>query len=177
VLRLPDAHFCFSAVGLDVPVIARAGTGPLTLGSLNKWTKVSNGTIALWSRLMAEIPDSRLLVNTRELGDAVIQRRAIERFAVHGISADRLMLEKPASRLDLLAAYNRIDIALDPSVQRLHHDREGIVDGRSGRTLKGKRSVSRAAEASLIARPAQFGCRRQPGLCGAVGLWPKTDSI
>jgi protein O-GlcNAc transferase len=151
VLRLPDAHFCFSAVGLDVPVIARPDTGPLTLGSFNKWTKVSDGTIALWSRVMAEIPDSRLLVNTRELGDAVTRRRAIERFAVHGISADRLMLEKPASRLDLLAAYNRIDIALDPfPYNGCTTTAEALWMGVPVVTLKGKRSVSRAAEAILM---------------------------
>jgi predicted O-linked N-acetylglucosamine transferase (SPINDLY family) len=150
VLRLPDAHLCFSAEGLDVPVVARPDTGPLTLGSFNKWTKVSDGTIALWSRLMAEIPDSRLLVNTREVGDPETRRRAIERFAVHGISADRLMLEKPTSRIDLLAAYNRIDIALDPfPYNGCMTTAEALWMGVPVVTLRGKRSVSRAAEGIL----------------------------
>jgi protein O-GlcNAc transferase len=150
VLRLPDAHLCFSPAGLDVPIVARPDSGPLMLGSFNKWTKVSDGTIALWSRVMAEIPDSRLLVNTRELDNPVTRQEAIERFAVHGIGADRLMLEKPASRIDLLAAYNRIDIALDPfPYNGCTTTAEALWMGVPVVTLSGKRSVSRAAEGIL----------------------------
>jgi len=150
VLRLPDAHFCFSAAGLDVPVLARPDTGPLTLGSFNNWAKTSDGTIALWSRIMAEIPDSRLLLITRALGNPVTQRETIERFAVHGVGADRLTLEKPSSRIDVLAAYNRIDIALDPfPYNGCTTTAEALWMGVPVVTLKGKRSVSRAAEAIL----------------------------
>lgn len=150
VLRLPDVHFCFSAAGLDVPLIARPDTGTLILGSFNNWTKSSDGTIALWSRIMAEIPDSRLLLSTEALGAPETRRSAIERFAVHGISADRLMLEKYVSRIDVLAAYNRIDIALDPfPYNGCTTTVEALWMGVPVVALRGKRSVSRAAEAIL----------------------------
>jgi len=150
VLRLPDAHLCLSVAGLDVPVAARPDTGPLTLGSFNNWAKMSDGTIALWSRVMAEIPDGRLLLKTRQLEDPVTRREAIERFAVHGIGADRLMLEEGSSRIDLLAAYNRIDIALDPfPYNGCTTTAEALWMGVPVVTLRGKRSVSRAAEGIL----------------------------
>jgi predicted O-linked N-acetylglucosamine transferase (SPINDLY family) len=150
VLRLPDAHLCLSVAELDVPVAARPDTGPLTLGSFNNWAKMSDGTIALWSRVMSEIPDGRLLLKTRQLEDPVTRREAIERFAVHGIGADRLMLEEGSSRIDLLAAYNRIDIALDPfPYNGCTTTAEALWMGVPVVTLRGKRSVSRAAEGIL----------------------------
>jgi protein O-GlcNAc transferase len=150
VLRLPDMHLCLSVAGLDVPIVARPDAGPLTLGSFNNWAKASDGTIALWSRVLAEIPDSRLLLKARLLGDPETRRTAIERFAVHGIGADRLTLEKPAPRLELLAAYNRIDIALDPfPYNGCTTTAEALWMGVPVVTLKGKRSVARAAEGIL----------------------------
>lgn len=150
VLRLPDAHFCFSAADLDVPLSPRPDSGPLMLGSFNNWAKISDGTVALWSRVLAEIPDSMLLLSTRALGDPETRQAAIRRFAAHGIGADRLMLERRSSRLDVLAAYNRIDIALDPfPYNGCTTTVEALWMGVPVVALRGKRSVSRAAEAIL----------------------------
>lgn len=150
VLRLPDVHFCFSTADLDVPLTARPETGTLVLGSFNNWAKSSDGTIALWSRILAEIPDSRLLLSANALGDRETRREAIERFAVHGVGADRLILERQVSRIDVLAAYNRIDIALDPfPYNGCTTTVEALWMGVPVVALRGKRSVSRAAEAVL----------------------------
>lgn len=43
-----------------------------------------------------------------------MRRSVVERFATHGIDAGRLILEGAAPRSELLAAYSRVDIALDP---------------------------------------------------------------
>ena len=43
-----------------------------------------------------------------------MRQSIIERFAVHGVVADRLTLEGDSARADYLAAYQRVDIALDP---------------------------------------------------------------
>ena len=43
-----------------------------------------------------------------------MRQRTIKRFATHGISADRLILEGFSPRAQYLAAYRRVDIALDP---------------------------------------------------------------
>ena len=149
---LPDVHFCFSPAGLDVPIVARSDMTRLTLGSFNTWTKVSDGTIALWSRIMSEIPDCQLLLKTTQLDNPATRSQAIERFAAHGISADRLILETTFSpaRSDSLAVYNRIDIALDPfPYNGCTTTVEALWMGVPVVTLRGKRSVARAAEAIL----------------------------
>jgi protein O-GlcNAc transferase len=150
VLRLPDAHFCFLAAAHDVPIVSRPEVEPLILGSFNNWAKVSDGTIALWSRLLAEIPESRLLLRYNGLGDPAIRGEAIRRFAVQGIDADRFVLESGASRGEVLAAYNRVDIALDPfPYNGCTTTLEALWMGVPVVTLRGKRSVARASEAIL----------------------------
>ena len=150
VMYLPDGHFCFSRAELDVPVVERPDSGRLTLGSCNNWAKVSDGTIALWSRIMTEIPSCQLLLRAKQLDNPVTRRQAIERFAKHGINADRLMLETTLSRIDVLATYNRIDIALDPfPYNGCTTTVEALWMGVPVVALKGKRSVARAAEAIL----------------------------
>ncbi|MFA7242919.1 MAG: glycosyltransferase, partial [Sulfuricellaceae bacterium] len=56
----------------------------------------------------------RLFLKTKQLGEATMRQRTIKRFATHGISADRLILEGFSPRAEYLAAYRRVDIALDP---------------------------------------------------------------
>ncbi len=43
-----------------------------------------------------------------------MRQTTINRFVAHGIGANRLILEGPSSRADYLAAYSRVDLALDP---------------------------------------------------------------
>ena len=43
-----------------------------------------------------------------------MRQRTVERFAVRGVNADRLILEGSSPRAELLAAYQRVDIVLDP---------------------------------------------------------------
>ena len=156
VLRLPDAHFCFAPGSADIPVTARPAGQPLTLGSFNNWAKSSETTLALWARVMAEIPDSRLMLKSGRFDNPLLRSEAIGQLAAHGISEDRLIVEGFTSREDLLAAYNRVDIGLDPfPYTGCTTTVEAVWMGVPVVTLRGKRSVARASEAILtvVGRP------------------------
>ena len=88
---------------------------PPTFGSFNAFTKASDATIALWSRLLERVPGSRLLLKSADLDQLPIANRVRRRFATHGIQAERLCLlgrtPDAAAHLDL---YREIDVALDP---------------------------------------------------------------
>jgi predicted O-linked N-acetylglucosamine transferase (SPINDLY family) len=150
ILRLPNAHFCFAPTGLDIPVTARAAGEPLTLGSFNNWNKVSGETLALWARVMAEIPDCRLFLKSGRFDDPVLRAEAIGQLAAHGVSESRLIVEGFTTREDLLAAYNRVDIGLDPfPYNGCTTTIEALWMGVPVVALRGKRSVARASEAIL----------------------------
>lgn len=150
VWRLPETYFCFTPPPFDVPLTNRPANSPLTLGSFNNRAKLTPATIKLWADVLNATPGSRLLVKTAFVDNPTIRREMLEQFAVEGIGADRLTLEGPSSRADLLAAYNRIDIALDPfpyggGLTTV----EALWMGVPVVTLQGPRWVSRAAASIL----------------------------
>lgn len=116
VWRMPESYLCFSppAASLEVKPLPVLVTGSITFGCFNNLVKMNDTVVAIWARVLRAIPSSRLLLKTWQLADEKQHQRTVERFAVHGIAAKRLVLEGPAPRDELLATYHRVDIALDP---------------------------------------------------------------
>ncbi|MBK9243865.1 MAG: tetratricopeptide repeat protein [Burkholderiales bacterium] len=85
--------------------------GWLTFGSFNRPSKLGEGVIALWSRVLRALPQSRLLVagvNERTLGE-----RLLAQFAAHGVAAGRLEFRPRAAMREYLEMHHDVDIALD----------------------------------------------------------------
>jgi predicted O-linked N-acetylglucosamine transferase (SPINDLY family) len=115
IWRLPETRLCFSPPDIEVAVspLPAQANGHLTFGCFNTLAKVNDEVVALWSRVLKEIPDSRMYLKAKQLGEDSARRRIAERFAAHGIPAERLILEGPEAREQYLAAYRRVDIVLD----------------------------------------------------------------
>lgn len=116
VWRLPESYLCFTPpdVALNVGQLPTLSTGSITFGCFNNLTKMNDAVVALWGRVLQAVPSSRLFLKTRQLNDPAVCETTRQRFAEHRIPSNRLMLEGFSPRADLLAAYNRVDIALDP---------------------------------------------------------------
>lgn len=87
---------------------------PFTFGCLNRLNKITDGVVVLWARLLREVPGSRLLLKDAQLSDPSERHRMMSAFRAQGISDDRLILLPRTPRLEHLAAFGRVDIALDP---------------------------------------------------------------
>ena len=71
--------------------------------------------INVWSKLLAKIPGSKILLKSKALADDKVKQLVIGRFEQQGIDSDRLILENYADNFTShIAYYNTIDIALDP---------------------------------------------------------------
>jgi protein O-GlcNAc transferase len=115
VFRLPDSYLCFTPPSDPVPVAPPpAARGPVTFGCFNNALKINEAVVAAWSAILAAVPDSRLLLRTRQLDDPALGCALAEQFAAHGIAPGRVRCAGGAPRAALLAAYGDIDIALDP---------------------------------------------------------------
>lgn len=116
IWRLPETRLCFTPpeVALEVGPLPALTNGYLTFGCFNNLTKMSDAVVALWARVLACVPGSRLFLKAKQLGEASAPPSVRARFAAHGIDPDRLILEGASPRADYLAAYRRVDIALDP---------------------------------------------------------------
>ena len=116
IWRLPDSYLCFSPPDLDIAVGPPPSltTGSVTFGCFNNRTKISAGTVALWARVLNAVPNARLFLKSKSLAAAPVSRDLISQFAAHGVASDRIEMEGQSPRAELLASYNRVDIALDP---------------------------------------------------------------
>jgi protein O-GlcNAc transferase len=126
--------------------------GYVTFGSLASAYKVSDAVIAAWSRIVKEVPGSRLLLRNRTLGERGNRADFQARFAAHGITGDRLMLEGGAAHFEFLRTYDRIDIALDAfPYNGGTTTAEAIWQGVPLLTFNGDRWASRTSRSILLA--------------------------
>lgn len=117
LVRIDPSFLCYQppldapAVG-DLPILR---TGVLTLGCFNHLPKLSDQTLSLWSRILSELPNSRLLLKCRSFRDAAVVASVMRRLDSFGIAPDRARLHAFTcdfgEHLDL---YNSVDIGLDP---------------------------------------------------------------
>jgi predicted O-linked N-acetylglucosamine transferase (SPINDLY family) len=116
IWRLPDSCICFTPTVDDVPINAPPSLeqGFVTFGSFNNLSKMTDDVIEIWSQILLAVPKSRLFLKASQLNEPAIAERILNRYASHGISADRLLLSQTVAAPEQhLATYNRIDIALD----------------------------------------------------------------
>ena len=109
-LHLPHCYWCYSAPPLGRTVTERLA-GPLTFGCLNNFAKVTDVTLELWTRLLARVPEARLLVYARAEPHRDRVRRALRDA---GLDEARAAFVGYQSLADYLATYREIDVALDP---------------------------------------------------------------
>ena len=114
--RLPETRLCFTEpdVALEVAPLPALSTGNITFGCFNNLTKMNDAVVAVWAKILTAVPGSKLFLKTKQLNEALMREVTLQRFAKHGITADRLILEGAAPRAEYLASYHHVDIALDP---------------------------------------------------------------
>jgi predicted O-linked N-acetylglucosamine transferase (SPINDLY family) len=89
-------------------------SSPVTFGSFNNFLKVTDDTLAVWAKILAQVPNSRLFTKSVYLDDPEVKKNVLERLASAGITEDRVEISGFfAATQDHLAAYNRVDVALD----------------------------------------------------------------
>lgn len=107
--RLPDS-FTVYAPPAEAPAVAALGGLP-RFGSFNALHKLSDAVLALWSEVLAAVPDSRLLLKAPGLQHKAERQALLRRWPG---DAGRLDLQGPGPLADYLAAFAQVDIALDP---------------------------------------------------------------
>jgi len=116
ILRIDPGYIAYAAPE-DAPAVAdlpAARNGFVTFGSLNNLAKLNPGVFALWAKVLAQVPGSRLLLAWQSLGDEKVRARLRAMAEAAGIADERLLLRPGAEGAAFLARYGEIDIALDP---------------------------------------------------------------
>lgn len=115
LIRLPDCFLCYLPPE-EAPPVARSEKqrDRVVFCSFNNLDKITPEVVSLWASVLRSVPGSGLVIKNGSLKDQVVRERLYARFAVNGISRDRLDLRGPIYDIaDHLALYNEVDIALD----------------------------------------------------------------
>lgn len=115
IWRLPGSRMCFTPPqsAAEVAPLPALEKGHVTFGSFQNLGKINDGVLALWARVMAQVPGSRLRVQNAQLGEDETQRAFRERLAANGIDPSRASLHGKTSRTDYLRAHGEVDLILD----------------------------------------------------------------
>ncbi len=154
LVRLP-LFFCY-APRPESPEVAPAPclkNGHVTFGSLINLTKLNPQVVALWSKVLAAVPDARLFLFRNTLQEPEVRERILAEFAAHGVAKERITLEgEPVQDGSYLEMYSRFDVALDTLPFCGHTSiLEGVWMGVPVITLTGRTFVGRMGASVLTA--------------------------
>jgi predicted O-linked N-acetylglucosamine transferase (SPINDLY family) len=153
LVRLEKTFFIYAPPESAPPVtpLPLRRNGYVTYGSLNTPAKYNHRVISLWSRLLAGLPQSRLLLVHEGL-HADLKDYLHEQFSRQGIHPSRVTLENNLSLYaGHLSVYSQMDIALDPFPWSGHTTTcEALWMGVPTVTLYGKTCVGRMCASTLI---------------------------
>jgi predicted O-linked N-acetylglucosamine transferase (SPINDLY family) len=115
-LLMPECWVCFGEFDPE-PITIRPPmerNGYVTFGSQNNPYKLNRETIALWSRVMQRVPDSRFLYVRPEADSMILCKNLVDEFDRHGVGPERLhFVNNRKVGLSHLSFYDEIDITLD----------------------------------------------------------------
>ena len=116
LIRMPESFLCYlppkdSPEAGDPAAHTRRH---ITFGSFNNFKKISTKMLRLWTSILKELPDTRLIMKSFSFSDEITRSYAHKFFISEGIAADRVECLPPVpSMRDHLTVYNYIDIGLD----------------------------------------------------------------
>lgn len=114
---LPDTRLCFTPPTprekLKPTPLPALRSGYITFGCFQNLSKINNGLLAVWGRIFKALPQARLRVQCKQLGDVAAREILLRRFSAVGIPAERVKIEGSVSREDYLAAHAEVDAILD----------------------------------------------------------------
>lgn len=103
----PDS---FPEVG-SLPALSGQG---VTFGAFNRLAKVSDTVLATWAEILRVVPASQLVIKAGDLNSDTARLHILSRFEAQGITAERIKLIGPTDWQSHMAAFNQVDICLDP---------------------------------------------------------------
>jgi protein O-GlcNAc transferase len=116
LLRIKGLRFCYTAPSYAPAVSPTPAqcNGHITFGSFNNLAKITSEVIETWAAILKAVPNARLILKWKSLGDAETRKRLISVFSQHGVDGARIECRGWSSHQQMLAQYGDIDIALDP---------------------------------------------------------------
>ena len=115
IIKLPNTWLCLT----PPKNISKTDDQPasknkyFTFGNFSNLSKINERVIDAWAKVLEQVPNSKLLIKSKQLSELRVRFELEKRFVAKNIPNDRLILESASSRENYFEAYNRIDMVLD----------------------------------------------------------------
>ena len=93
-----------------VSPLPAATSGFVTFGTLTRAVRINYRTVSTWAEILKQVPESRLVLDSKDFWDKGMQEALAAKFAAHGINRERLEIGYHSPPWDVLRA---VDIGLD----------------------------------------------------------------
>lgn len=114
IWRLPGTRFCYTPLAeAPAPALPAPETVPI-FACFNNVSKLNARVLALWQRLLAEVPEARLVLKSGALDAAPTRAWLAGALARAGIDPGRVEMRGGSSYEQALADYAGVHVALDP---------------------------------------------------------------
>jgi predicted O-linked N-acetylglucosamine transferase (SPINDLY family) len=115
VWYLPDTRLCFTppASDLSVSPLPSLQNGFITFGCFQNLAKVGDDVLEVWGQIFDALPDARLRIQAKQLGEADQLQKLLMRLQHHGIGRERVTTHASNHREAYLASHAEVDIILD----------------------------------------------------------------
>lgn len=115
IIRMP---YCWSTldtslINIDVNTTAAKKNNYVTFGCFANPLKINKNILTLWSRILKETKNSKLLLKYKSYRNKLIKNKILDFFFQNNINENRIIIEESNSRYETLKSYNRTDIILD----------------------------------------------------------------
>jgi predicted O-linked N-acetylglucosamine transferase (SPINDLY family) len=115
IYYLPNTRLCFSVPDVSLPVadLPALNNGYITFGCFQNMAKIGNDVLLLWSQVLKQVPNAKLRLQNKALGDPVVLQAVMDRIVACGINKDSVLTYGLATREDYFAAHADVDMILD----------------------------------------------------------------
>jgi predicted O-linked N-acetylglucosamine transferase (SPINDLY family) len=123
--------------------------------------KLNADVIGVWAEILKRVQGSLLFLKTGKFSNKILRQHIRQQFEARGIDGERLILKSLLPRDEYLAAYNEIDIALDPFPYcGTTTTIDALSMGVPVVTLIGERWIQRTSYGFLKGMSMEFLCAR-----------------
>ena len=115
LIRIAGGFLCYQP-SLGSPGVSDAPclkNGYITFGSFNNRAKINEKVVAIWSDLLKQVDNSRLILKSSISSDQRAKQQLLSLFVQNGVDASRIEILPYLPFNEHLSQYLRVDIALD----------------------------------------------------------------
>lgn len=110
IARLDRCLYCMDVQLRDFGAVP---AGPVVFGSFNNPYKISDSAVGAWAQILGRVDGSRLLMKYSSLDSSEVRQAMVDRFARHGVGADRLEFVDTVPYEEHLRILGSVAVSLD----------------------------------------------------------------